>query len=273
MTDILQIPDIRKSRVTSIKNVAKNNVTITRPLSLYVAVPCFGCYMMNSFMASIIGLQAACARRGVQIFVDFVGNESLVERARNILVKRFLQSGDAYTHLLFIDADIGFNPDSVFRLLDFDKDIVSAIYPKKSIDWTKVKNKVASGDAEDIRSMGLDYNLNIKPSEDNRVVNGFVKSLDVATGFLLMKRQALIDMYEHYKEELFSVNDIQGQNVNDYIAIFACMIDPETKRFLSEDYAFCRRWQMMGRDVWADLTTPLSHSGNNVISGNIKERL
>ena len=93
--------------------------------------------------------------------------------------------------------------------------------------------------------------------------------LDVATGFLMMKREMIEKMYEYYKEELFAVNDIQGQNVDNYIAIFACSIDEKTKRFLSEDYAFCRRWQKMGGDVWADISTPLSHTGTHVFSGNI----
>jgi hypothetical protein len=202
--------------------------------------------------------------------MDFVGNESLIERARNILVKRFLQQTQ-FTHMMFIDADIGFNPESVLRLVEFDKDCTSAVYPKKSINWELVKEKVAKGAPEDIRQMGLDFNINLISNDPHD--NGFVKVLDVATGFLMMKRGMIERMYEHYKEELFAVNDIQGQNVADYIAIFACSIDKKTKRFLSEDYAFCRRWQEMGGDVYADITTPLSHTGTHVFSGNILERV
>ena len=237
--------------------------------SIYLATPCFACLLSNSFAASLIALQALCARRGVLIHVDFIGNESLVERARNVLVARYLKYSD-FTHFLFIDADIGFNPDLVFRLLDFDKDVVGAVYPKKSIDWAKVADKIKAGDPEDIRQMGLDFNINLKTLDPPD--NGFVKVLDTATGFMMIKRGVLEKMYEHYREELFAVNDIQGQNVDDYVALFACMIDPETKRFLSEDYAFCRRYQQMGGDIWCDLASPLSHTGTNIFRGDITQR-
>ncbi|ABT14948.1 hypothetical protein NY2A_B549R [Paramecium bursaria Chlorella virus NY2A] len=272
-TEIIELPqdDVKKNILKpAVKSVAKSVVEARpdRP-SIYLAVPCYGCLMMNTFAASIIALQALCAQRGIQIYMDFVGNESLIERARNILVKRFLQSS-GFTHFMFIDADIGFNPESVIRLLEFDKDVTSAVYPKKSINWEHVKQKIAAESQEDIRQMGLDFNINLTTPQSP--INGFVKVLDVATGFLMMKREVLERMYKHYEKELYAVNDIQGQDVKDYIAIFACMIDPETKRFLSEDYAFCRRYQQMGGDIFADISTPLSHSGTHVYSGDIRER-
>ena len=266
-TEIIELPNVSAPR--SPVPTFTNTVPQKKP-HIFLGIPCYACMMCHSFAASLISLQALCAQRGIQIYMDFVGNESLIERARNILVKRFL-SNPSFTHMMFIDADIGFNPTSVIRLLEFDKDVTSAVYPKKSINWELVKNKVAQGSPEDIRQMGLDFNINILTNDPP--VNGFVKVLDVATGFLMMKREMLEKMYEHYKEELFAVNDIQGQNVDNYIAIFACSIDKTTKRFLSEDYAFCRRYQEMGGEVWADISTPLSHTGTHVYSGNILERI
>lgn len=274
-TDIIELPtNVVAPRPTQNKPAVFSKTTpapsAPKKPSIFLGIPCYACMMTNSFAASLISLQSLCAQRGVQIYMDFVGNESLIERARNILVKRFLQQPN-FTHMMFIDADIGFNPESVLRLLEFDKDCTSAVYPKKSINWELVKAKVANGSTEDIRQMGLDFNINLISNDPH--INGFVKVLDVATGFLMMKRGMIERMYEHYKEELFAVNDIQGQNVADYIAIFACSIDKKTKRFLSEDYAFCRRWQEMGGDVWADISTPLSHCGTHVYSGNILERI
>jgi hypothetical protein len=275
-TEIIELPSDVVAPRTESKPVAPKVIfkqpsdVQKKPANIFIGIPCYACMMTNSFAASLIALQALCAQRGVQIYMDFVGNESLIERARNILVKRFIQQPN-FTHMMFIDADIGFNPQSVLRLLEFDKDCTSAVYPKKSINWGLVKEKVSKGSTEDIRQMGLDFNIN--PICNDPHDNGFIKVLDVATGFLLMKRGMIERMYEHYKEELFAVNDIQGQNVADYIAIFACSIDKKTKRFLSEDYAFCRRWQEIGGDVWADITTVLSHTGTHSFSGNILERV
>jgi hypothetical protein len=240
-----------------------------QPVKVYLATPCYGCQMTVVFLASVLALQATLARRGIECMVDFIGNESLVERARNILAARFLES-DA-THLLFIDADIGFNADAVVRLLDSGKDVVTAVYPKKSFDWDQVKAKLAAGDGEAVHQMGLDFNINIAGAKE-QITNGFVKVLDSATGFMLIKRGVLQRMSDHYRPELHCVNDIMGQNIKEYVALFACMIDPDTRRFLSEDYSFCRRWQAMGGEIWADLASPLAHIGTNVFHGNLRER-
>lgn len=269
-TEIIELPsDVVSTRPATPATPVVFTKEKKKP-SIFLGLPCYACMLCNTFAASLISLQALCAHRGIQIYMDFVGNESLIERARNILVKRFLMNQN-FTHMMFIDADIGFNPESVMRLLEFDQDVTSAVYPKKSINWDLVKKKIEGGSSEDVRQMGLDFNINLISNDPP--VNGFVKVLDVATGFLMMKREALEKMYEHYKEELFAVNDIQGQNVDDYIAIFACSIDEQSKRFLSEDYAFCRRWQKMGGEVWADISCPLSHQGSHMYSGNVLERI
>ena len=239
-------------------------------VKLYVATPCFGCQMSVAYMVSILNLQAACVQRGIECFIDFIGNESLVERARNILAARFLESGA--THLLFIDADIGFSPDAVFRLLDSKKEVVTAVYPKKALNWDQIKAKLDAGETEPVYQMGLDFNINIA-TQSSQVTDGLVQVLDSATGFMLIQRSVLTRMYEHYRQELYCVNDILGQSTKDYVALFACMIDESNKRFLSEDYSFCRRWQRLGGEIWADIASPLAHIGTGIFSGDIRQRL
>lgn len=236
---------------------------------IFLATPCYGCQLTVSFAASLVGLQAEAARRGVEVRMEFIGNESLVERARNILTAKFMQTD--CTHLLFVDADIGFDPRAVFRLLDFDRDVTSAVYPKKAIDWGMVRRKLLANEPEDVRQMGLDFNINC--TSPDMPVNGFIEVLDTATGFMLIKRDVVRRMYDRYRDELFAVNDLQGHDVKDYVAIFACMIDPDTKRFLSEDYAMCRRWQAMGGTIHACLATPLGHTGTYHFNGDIRHRL
>ena len=239
---------------------------------IYVATPCYGCILNVNYLQSLLTLQTACLQRGISCFIDFIGNESLVQRARNILAARFLQSADSNTHLLFIDADIGFDPSLVFRLLDLDKDVVTGIYPKKSIDWAGVQSAIAKGLSP--RSGGLDFNLNIQGG-NAAVDNGFTEVLDSATGFMMISKTALRQMAERYRDTLHCVNDIQGggdNRVDTYVAVFDCMLDPDSKRYLSEDYAFCRRWQQMGGKIWADVVTPLVHIGNYVYNGDIRQR-
>lgn len=237
---------------------------------LFVATPCYGCQLTTQFAASILQLHDVLMRVGVLAYFDFLGNESLIERARNLQTARFLQLTQ-FTHMLFIDADIGFDPVAVLRLLQFNKDVSSAVYAKKGINWTNIQNKARARDPENVRQAGLDFNINLRRIE--APTNGFVRVLDTATGFLLIKRRVIERMYEHYKEELFAVNDVQPRDIKTYVALFACMIDPESKRFLSEDYAFCRRWQQIGGEIWVDTATRLSHLGTFIFRGDLRQRL
>lgn len=281
MVDIVELPPDHQTKIeaeqdTQNKDGDKQDTPeIEQPqhqrLKLYLATPCYGCQMTVPFLASVMGLHSLCTREGVELTVDFVGNESLVERARNILAARFLAS-DA-THLLFIDADIGFLPSTVLRLLRADKDVMTGVYSKKAYNWENVKAKLAAGDTEAVHQMGLDFNINIANLSEPISKEGFVRVLDSATGFMMIKRAVLERMAETYRAELFCVNDIMGQSVKEYVALFACLIDPQSKRFLSEDYSFCRRYQQLGGDIWADLASPLAHIGTQVFSGDIRYRL
>jgi hypothetical protein len=265
--DIIELPPSPPKR-TPEQPAPKTTAEPSRA-KLYVATPCFGCQLSLAYLTSVLNLQAACAARNIDIKLDFIGNESLVERARNLLVARFLRSDS--THLLFIDADIGFDPQAVFRLLDFDKDITTAVYPKKAINWGNVRDKLKRGDQEPVHQMGLDFNINLV-GQTQRLTDGFLQVLDSATGFMLIKRGVLERMAEAYREELQCVNDVPGQDIQEYVALFACMIDPDTRRFLSEDYSFCRRYQKLGGEVWADVVAPLAHIGTAIYHGDIRQR-
>ena len=227
-------------------------------VKLFVATPAFGCMMSTSFLTSLIMLRQECHKRGIGMRVEFKGNESLVTRARNLLTEKFYQSDS--THLLFIDADISFLPEAVMSMLAYDKDITTSIYAKKTYRWDDMKNP--DRQSEPAIQRGLDFNLNITGSEavqDKR----YVKVLDSATGFMLIKRNVIERMKSAYKS-LTCINDIQNIAIKDYVALFECMIDPETRRYLSEDFAFCRRWQLLGGEIWADIGNVLGHEGSMV---------
>lgn len=239
---------------------------------LYIATPAYSCALQADFAQSLFSLQGACIQRRIACTIDMIGNESLVQRARNILTARFLKNESA-THLLFIDADIAFNPDSVFRLLEHDKPVISGVYAKKAVNWDHVRRRI--GDAkkdltsQQVLDMGLDFNINLTPGKQASIQQGVVEVLDTATGFLLIKRHVIEDMYQRYRNTLLCRNDIpsSGQQIPEYVALFDCMIDKTTRRYLSEDYAFSRRYQDMGGQIFADLSIPLSHIGTHQFIG------
>jgi hypothetical protein len=75
--------------------------------------------------------------QGIQLYIDTTENESLVHRARNVSIGRFMQKSDA-EFFMFVDADVHFEPESVLRLIKANHDISVACYPKKFVDWNQV---------------------------------------------------------------------------------------------------------------------------------------
>jgi hypothetical protein len=209
-------------------------------------------------------------QRGHQLMIDTTENESLVHRARNVSVGRFMQKTDA-DYFMFIDADVHFDPESVVRLLESGHDISVACYPKKCVMWDQAKQLVKQGDQRDPAKMASSLVVNFGAA-NRPVINGFIEILDGPTGFMMIKRDVFKKLEEKFPE-LWCKNDHQNRDFDDYHACFDCMIDPESKRYLSEDYAFCRRYQQMSGKIFADINTTLGHVGNLPFSACLNNRL
>ena len=240
--------------------------------SVFLSTPCYGGLCLEGYAESLIRLQRTCAENGIEIVLDTTENESLVHRARNLSIARFLLE-NKQDFFMFIDADIHFDPAAVVRLIKAEHDIAVAAYPKKAVMWEQAADAMKKGDTRDPSRMSSSLVLNFK-YQNTPLVNGFAEVLDGPTGFMLIKREVIQKMYDHYRDTLSCVNDHQNRGtLTDYVAIFDCMIDPQSKRYLSEDYAFCRRWQMMGGKIYADCLTTLGHIGNLRFSGCMDERI
>ena len=247
---------------------------------IFVGTPCYGGMISADYFKSCLQLVSLAATRKIELQFATIGNESLITRARNTLVQLFMD-GD-YTHLLFIDADIAFNPESVFKMLDIDKDITTGVYPRKTIDWIKVKNKIKNNpniSEDELMASSLQYNLNVKDPNKIELKNGFIEVLDGATGFMLIKRSVFEKMAKEYPNLQFKpdqhINQSHESEFNYHktstwnYTFFDTMVEPKTKRYLSEDYAFCRLWQNMGGKIYADIMSGMTHYGNYAFRGNV----
>ena len=238
--------------------------------TLFLSTPCYGGLCLEKYAISVLKLQVLCAKEGIQLYIDTIENESLVHRARNVSVGRFMQK-TKHDYFMFIDADVNFEPESVIRLLKSGHDISVACYPKKFIDWKQAAEAVKNGDQRDMAMLSSSLVVNFGKVRVE-VEEGFASVLDGPTGFMLIKRSVFERMQDMYPE-LNCKNDHQNRDFDEYCAVFDCMIDPVTRRYLSEDYAFCRRWQQMGGKIYADINTTLGHVGNLPFSGQLSERL
>ena len=100
---------------------------------LFIATPQYGGLCYGYYVQSLMSLQTLLRDNKIDCAVSFLFNESLIQRARNALVHGFLKTD--HTHLMFIDADIRFNPQDVLPMMLADKPIICGIYPKKEINW------------------------------------------------------------------------------------------------------------------------------------------
>lgn len=240
---------------------------------IYLAVPCYGGQLNLYFVDSLLKLQDACRERGIGLHVEMMGGEALITRGRSRLASQFLAHPDA-THILYIDADIGFRPENVFRLLDADKDVIAAVCPLKRIDWEKARAAAKAGVA-DLQAASIGYVVRFLPTADKsiEVEDGFAQVAYGGTGFLMIRRAAMQRLVDAYPELRARLGDMADNLAPEAVMIFDTMIEPETGQYLSEDYAFCRRWRDLGGEIWADLSARLTHVGHAAYTGSLLQAL
>ncbi len=228
--------------------------------------------MTQRYMQSICALIQYGNARGFGVSIELLGYDSLIPRARNTLVATFLDKAEA-THLMFIDADIGFSPAQVDRMLAFDRELVAAMYPLKITDYgPAVLERIQAG--ETLQSAQTRYVGVLQDDAAGEAVDGFAPGTYGGTGFMLIRRSALERMIQAYPHTRYTAcHDRQAPRIsaNNY-ALFDCMIEPQSREYLSEDYAFCQRWRAIGGTLWLDTQSRLIHIGPTEFSGDAAQR-
>ena len=255
---------------------------LLRQKHIFIATPCYGGQIGEPYFRSMMRFAILCNKYNIKYTISTLANESLITRGRNTLNSFFMENKEA-THLFFIDADIEFNPEDILRMVAYDKPIVVGAYPKKAVNWNSIIEAArADGTetAETIEGHSSNYVVNfdfLKDKDGNRtpqvqIVDNLVKLKDAGTGFMCINKNVMQQMFDAMPETKY-VNDINVDAKFEpfMYALFDCIIDPESRRYLSEDYTFCRRWQDMGGDVWLDPRTALNHVGHYTFRGNIRK--
>src|ERR1700730_12529622 len=163
---------------------------MTNRIRLAIATPCFGGQVSSLYATSIFKLQRALRSiPDIELTIHMREGDALITRARSNLVTMFLDDATA-THLLFVDADIGFEQDQVVRLISCGADMAAGAYPIKRVNWEKAR-KVIESQRANTRAAMLDYVLEVEDPEHIAVVNGFARVRYAGTGFLMIRRAVL----------------------------------------------------------------------------------
>lgn len=254
-----------------------------RKKKIFVATPMYGGMCSGMYTKSTADLATIATQYGMDVRFFYLFNESLITRARNYLVDEFLRS--PYTHLMFIDADVHFNPNDVLTLAALDKGIIGAPYPKKVIAWEKVRNAVDAGMADDdptkLEEFTGDFVFNPIGGTTEIKVSEPVEVLEIGTGFMLIAREVLEKFRDAYPQFAYKPDHNRSENFDGsrYIhAFFDTVIDSEafagkgsggSDRYLSEDYMFCQFTRKIGISTWLCPWMKLGHVGSYVFNGTL----
>ena len=257
------------------------NIEELQKRKLFLAVPMYGGQCAGMFTRSVADLSAICTKHGIQLQLFFLFNESLITRARNYCVDEFMRS--SATHLMFIDSDIGFNPQDVIALLamqsdESEYDVIGGPYPKKCISWEKIKQAVDKGMADEDpnkleRYVG-DYVFNPKTTQREIPLNQPIEVLEIGTGFMMIRRKTIEEYHKAFPHQWYKPDHVRTEHFDgtrEIMAVFDCIIDPDSKRYLSEDYMFCYNVQKMGMKVWFCPWMQLQHVGSYIFGGSLAD--
>ena len=247
-------------------------MTEEKKTNVFVTTPMYGGLCNGSYTVGLLSAVGVFSRYGIGMQYAHMMNESLITRARNLLAKDFLAS--ECTHLMFIDADIGFNPADIIPMIHADKDIICGIYPKKEINWIDVSKAVNRGvQPQQLHEHTGAFVLNLIGDATEQEGNKYAP-MEIAnggTGFMLIKREVfdgLIGKVPTYTNDVFAAVDQERKQevINEF---FATSITEDTNRLLSEDYHFCKIAREAEFKVWAAPWAQLSHTGTYVFNGHL----
>jgi len=227
------------------------NVDYLKTTRVHICMPCYGGMLTESTFMSYIKWANTCRQLGIDWTMETMTNESLISRARNTLTAKFLHNKES-THLMFVDADIGWEPWHLLVMLNAQKDVIGGLYPMKSLP---VKWCVNGFDGAEV-------------SED-----GTLQEVSkTGTGFMLIKRDVFEKLNAHPATKPF-INDIGlPAELNPHMKTYFDTAVREN-RYYSEDWTFCENWRDIGGKVWVDKRVLLKHTGTYVFDFQTQDQL
>tara|TARA_R100001509_G_scaffold162840_1_gene135592 strand:+ start:1870 stop:2709 length:840 start_codon:yes stop_codon:yes gene_type:complete len=247
-----------------------------KKFSIFVATPCHSEVSIHYFQACL-DFQKQCMNNNVLVSFQIM-KSSLVTQGRNLCVSSFMESG--HTHLLFIDSDVDFQAQSIFKMVAADKGVISVPYPLKDFNWDKGWERIQSGEiksAKDLKFKGFyRYPMKVEKEDDIRVEDGVIEVTHSPTGCMLIKKETIEKMIAAYPDmEIEQKTVINGELIKRpyFYNLFDTLFDKNNKTYMGEDFAFCKRWKDIGGKCYALVTDRISHVGEHQYRGCFADEL
>ena len=249
--------------------------------NVFVATPSYGGLVSTSYVHGLLDLYDTADRHEFGLRINFNSFDSLITRARNTMVAEYL-ADDRFTHLMWIDGDIGFKGSDIVRLLLADRPVAAGVYPLKTDGWPSegLPEALPAGTTKaDFRARFAHYPATATSGAMEPDENGFLDVIDAPTGFMLIKREVFLKLASSFPELRYRADLVDrpdhttGKMAGFHYAFFDTMIDPQFGAYLSEDYAFCRRCAAIGITPAIDTKSNLSHQGSAMFEGDLRRSL
>lgn len=224
--------------MTQLNQQIQVNIDLLKTTNVHIMMPCYGGQLTESTFMSFVRWANTARELGIDWSIETMVNESLISRARNTLTAKFLIHPKT-THLMFIDADIGWEPWHLLVMLNHDVDVIGGLYPMKSLPVRWCINTFEGGESRD--------NLQ--------------EVSKTGTGFMLIKRSVFAKLDAHPATKPFR-NDL-GLPV-ELDPFMRTYFDTAVRdgRYYSEDWTFCENWRDLGGKIWVDPRITLKHTGD-----------
>ena len=245
------------------------------PYSIFVATPVHSECSIH-YTQALIELQKLCFSKNIPVTFQLM-KSSLVTQGRNLCVASFLESN--LTHMLFIDSDIYFHAESIIKMIEKDKDILSIPYPLKSIMWDKALERIKAGQIKTMKDLKKAFNtypMKLHNNNNVDIVDGVMEVTHSPTGCMMIKRSVFDKMIKAYPDKgIVQKTVINGQYVDkpNMWNFFDCIHDPVTKTYLGEDFSFCKLWTDIGGKCHAYIMDPIVHIGEHSYEGCFYDEL
>lgn len=223
-----------------------------------IGTPAFGGQYTAEYVTSLVSTLSGFHRDAIDFAIYSLTNESLINRGRNTIANYVLQNKE-YTHLMFIDADIGWEYADLKKLLDSDKLIVGGTYPVKaypmSMNFNPLPEHLDFFDrfktVEGLREFGSKYGNNARETE----------VLHLPTGFMCINRAAL-EYLSQFRPSYLQKDGHGANTMTEMVDFFPIRIKDNLLE--SEDWAFCSIAKEHGIKVYLNTDIMTTHSGNHV---------
>lgn len=253
------------------------DIATLRKTGIFVATPMYGGMCYGSYTNSMMELAVLCAQHGIPLGRKFLYNESLVQRARNYIADAFMETN--LQQMIFIDSDIDFTAQDVIIMADLQNknpeyDVICGPYPKKMIAWEKIKAVVDKGLADQDPNVLENYVGDYVFNTESGVIKLAepAKIMEAGTGFMMIRRQTFEKFREAYPEQNYLPDHIRTKGYDgsrQITAFFDCIIDPVSRRYLSEDYYFCQQVRKAGMNVYLCPWMQMGHNGYYRFGGSV----